>query len=143
MNKKLLLAGMFLAFSAVGEVHGQNSNQVSRWSVGTSLTYPVVRIYQIHIGYRLDQRNELIFGPAFQNFRSGSITSHAYTFLLGYRYYAWKGLNVEVELWPAYNNIYSSIAGSRYPGVELWTEIKETWRCKTFAKREPLNSGLY
>jgi hypothetical protein len=22
------------------------------WSVGTSLTYPIVRIYQIHIGYR-------------------------------------------------------------------------------------------
>lgn len=125
MKKVLLLTGVLLVFQILaGEVHGQTADQAPRWSVGTSLTYPVARIYQIHIGYRLDERHEVIFGPAYQNFESGSITSHAYTLLLGYRYYAWEGLNLEVELWPAYNSMHSSVTDSRYPGVELWTELK-------------------
>lgn len=125
MKNALLLAGLLLAFPMPGdEVQGQTADRAPRWSAGTSLTYPMARIYQIHIGYRLDERHEVIFGPAYQNFESGSITSHAYTFILGYRYYAWKGLNVEVELWPAHNSMYSSVTGSRYPGFELWTEIK-------------------
>jgi hypothetical protein len=125
MKKTLLLATAILAVVGSGrEVHGQSTDQGRRWSVGTSLTYPIARIYQIHIAYRLDDRHEVIFGPAYQNFKSGSITSHAYTLLLGYRYYAWEGLNLEVELWPAYNSMHSSITNSRYPGTELWTEVK-------------------
>jgi hypothetical protein len=84
MKKTLLLATAVLAVVApVREVHGQSADQVRRWSVGTSLTYPIARIY-----------------------------------------HAWEGLNLEVELWPAYNSMHSSITNSRYPGTELWTEVK-------------------
>jgi hypothetical protein len=129
MKKTLLLPAMFLTlFALAGKAFGQTAERRARWSVGTSLTYPLARIYQIHIAYRLDDRHEVIFGPAYQNFESGSITSHAFTLLLGYRYYAWKGLNLEVELWPACNSMFSSITDSRYPGVELWTEVKLGYR---------------
>jgi hypothetical protein len=133
VKNTILLSGVLLALLVGdGEVHGQTADRAPRWSIGTSLTYPIARIYQIHIGYRLDERHELIFGPAYQNFESRSITSHAYTLLLGYRYYAWKGLNLEVELWPAWNNMYSDVTDSRYPGVELWTEIKVGYKLQVY-----------
>jgi hypothetical protein len=106
------------------------------WSVGTSLTYPIVRIYQIHIGYRLDDRNEVFFGPAYQNFQSGSVTSHAYTLILGHRFYVWRELHLETELWPAINRMYSSETGMYYPGVELWAELKVGYDL-------PLYRGVY
>jgi hypothetical protein len=126
MKRTLLLATVLGAalLALAGKAFGQTADRRPRWSAGTSLTYPIVRIYQIHLGYRVDDRHEVFFGPAYQNFESGRITSHAYTFLLGCRYYLWKGLNLEVELWPAYNSMYSSLTDSRYPGVELWGEIK-------------------
>jgi len=69
--------------------------------VGTSVTYPMVRIYPLHINYRYAESSELFFGPAYQNFRSGSITSNAYTLIIGYRHYLWRERNGEIELWPA------------------------------------------
>jgi hypothetical protein len=117
----LLLLTMPLAVSGQepeAERHGTG------WSVGTSVTYPIVRIYQLHIGRAPTDRHEVTFGPAYQNFTSGSITSHAYTLVLGYRYYLWRGLHVESEWWPAYDPIHSSLTDRRYPGVELWTELK-------------------
>jgi len=96
----------------------------SKWSIGTSLTYPIAKIYQIHINYAPDNRHEVFFGPAFQNFKSGSVTSHAWTLILGYRYHFWRTLHIETELWPAYNRMYSSVTKSYYPGTEMWGEIK-------------------
>lgn len=105
-----------------------NRGSASRWSIGTSLTYPLVRIYQLRIGYALDDRHQLVFGPCFQNFRHESFTSRAYTLLLGYRYWVGDGLNLEAELYPAYNRLRSHVTGSSYPGVELWGELKIGYR---------------
>jgi hypothetical protein len=125
MKKTLLLpAALLTLFAAARKAFGRAPEGRPRWSAGTSLTYPLARIYQIHLGHRVNGRHEVFFGLAYQNFESGSITSHAYTLLLGYRFYAWKGLHLEVELWPAYNNMYSSVTDSRFPGLELWSEIK-------------------
>jgi hypothetical protein len=113
-------------------LEAQTTEERSAWSIGTSLTYPLARIYQVHINYMPADRHEFIVGPAYQNFRSGSITSHAYTLLLGYRHYVWQGLHAEVELWPAYNRMHSSITGQRYPGVEMWGEVKIGYKASVY-----------
>ncbi|TVR31256.1 MAG: hypothetical protein EA390_06770 [Balneolaceae bacterium] len=126
--KPQTLISIFLVLSILLVTHNsapaQNTGENSEWSVATSLTYPIVRIYQVHIGYKPEGNHEFIFGPAYQNFKSGSITSYAMTLILGYRYYVWKDLHFEAELWPAYNPMYSDVTESYYRGVELWAEIK-------------------
>jgi len=96
----------------------------SRWSVGTSLTYHIVRIYPLHINYRYSEFSEFFFGPAYQGWESGTVTADGYTLLLGYRHYLWRNLHVELELWPSWNRLHSSVTGSHYPGWELWAEPK-------------------
>jgi hypothetical protein len=111
-----------------GTAASRPGHSAPRWSIGTSLTYPLVKIYQLHIGYALDHRHELVFGPCFQNFRHESFTSRAYTLLLGYRYRVGDSLSLEAELYPAYNRIRSHVTGSGYPGVEVWGELKVGYR---------------
>ena len=133
-QKKVNLVGKwplfpaFLSFGLLLVIHGsapaQNTGNNSEWSVATSLTYPIARIYQVHISYNPGGNHEYFFGPAYQNFTSGSITSNAMTLILGYRYYVWENLHLEVEMWPAYNPMYSDVTESTYRGVELWGEIK-------------------
>jgi hypothetical protein len=96
----------------------------SRWSVSTSLTFPLVRIYQVYFNYRIDDRNEVSIGPAFQNYRHESFTANAYTLILGYRRYVTDHLSLEAELYPAYNRLYSHVTESYHPGWELWAEAK-------------------
>jgi hypothetical protein len=98
------------------------------WSVGTSLTYHIVRIYPLHINYRHSESGEFFFGPAYQGWQSGTITAHAYTLLVGYRHYLRRNLHVELELWPAWNRLHSSVTDSHYPGWELWAEPKEGYK---------------
>ena len=132
MEKMILKPGfhfsVLLVFGLMLIVHdsalAQDTGNSSEWSVATSLTYPIVRIYQVHISYNPGGNHEYFFGPAYQNFKSGSITSHAMTLILGYRYYVWRNLHLEAELWPAYNPMYSDLTESTYRGVEIWGEIK-------------------
>ncbi len=95
-----------------------------RWSVSTSLTFPLVRIYQVYLNYRIDDRNEVSIGPAFQNYRHESFTANAYTLIVGYRRYLTDRVSMEAELYPAYNRMYSHVTGSYHPGWELWAEAK-------------------
>jgi hypothetical protein len=106
----------------------QAQEKKNNWSISTSLTYPIVNIYVLHFNYQPTARHEFTVGPCFQNFRHESFTTNAITLLLGYRHFVWKGLNMDVELYPAYNSIYSHIDKSYYPGWELWSEIKMGYR---------------
>lgn len=117
-----LLVGVLLSPVATRGQHPPAG--ASRWSVGVSLTYPLVRIYPIHINYRHSERSEFFFGPAYQAWESGTLTADGYTLLLGYRHYLWRNLAVEMELWPAWNRLHSSETGEHYPGWELWAEPK-------------------
>ena len=128
LNKKRLFISIFLALGLLFAVHdyapAQDNGNSSEWSVSTSLTYPIARIYQVHISYHPGGNHEYFFGPAYQNFTSGSVTSNAMTLIVGYRYFVWKNLHTEVEMWPAYNPMYSNITKLHYRGVEIWGEIK-------------------
>lgn len=99
-----------------------------RWSVETSLTAPIVRIYMVKAGYRTSERSELEFGVGFQNWRNEDVDpagqSNAWSVILSYRRYLWRNLAVEVELWPAYNHFESFVDGRTYKGLELWIEYR-------------------
>jgi len=130
MSWKAVIIGLaagtlvFSGFAVAQEAGSEEVASNSRWSVGTSLTYPIARIYQAHINYRLGETSEVFFGPAYQNFQSGSITSNAYTLIVGYRHRLWRDLHGEIELWPAWNRMHSSVTETYYPGWELWAEMK-------------------
>jgi hypothetical protein len=99
-----------------------------QWSVETSLTFPMVRIYMVKGAYRPSDGVELGFGGAFQNWKNVDEAplgqSHAWTLLLSCRRYLWRGLHAEIEFWPAYNQFKSYLDDQTYRGFELWVEYK-------------------
>ena len=123
-----LVAQMPAAQTSEAQTSQPGADDEAGWSVGTSLTYPVVRIYPFHINRRLDARREIFFGPAYQGWTSGTITSDVYNIVVGYRHYLWRGLHVELELWPGWGHWYSTVTDRRYPGWELWAEPKIGYR---------------
>jgi len=127
--RRAMLLAILVVLLGAPTLEAQEDASRSRWSVSTSLTFPIVRIYQVYFNYRIDDRNELSFGPAFQNFRHESFTSNAYTLILGYRRYVTDHVSVEAEIYPAYNRLYSHVTESYHPGWELWAEAKVgyTW----------------
>ncbi len=114
----------------------------NRWSLETSLTFPVVRIYMLKFFYEHSDRVELGFGPAFQNWKNTDESfigqANAFTLVLSYRYYFWKNFNAEIEFWPAWNHFESFVDGKTYKGPELWVEYKVGYKWD-FAQRFYLN----
>lgn len=135
MEEKIRMSKLFIILVVVfyhTALQAQEIKTYSGWSVGTSITYPIAAIYLVHINYALDDRHELFFGPCFQNFKHESFTVNAYTLLLGYRYFLWKRLHVEAEIYPAYNNIYSNVTQTYFPGFEMWGEFKVGYQFNFF-----------
>lgn len=110
----------------------------NRWSIETSLTFPMASIYMLKFSYKKSERVELGIGPAFQNWKNEVKSplgqTHAYTILMSYRYYFWKNFNVEIELWPAWNRFESFYDNNTYKGFELWAEYKLGYRFKLSSK---------
>jgi len=115
-----------------GEVYAIDSLIDHKWSVETSLTFPIARIYMLKFLYRPSKNVELGIGPAFQNWKNDDQSplgqTNAYTLLLSLRYYFWKNFNAEIELWPAWNHFESFVDGKTYKGPELWVEYKIGYR---------------
>jgi len=124
--KKMLI--LFIVSTIAFQYYAQTEEKQSKWSLGTSITYPLSSIYLAQINYKLNEKQEVFAGPCFQNFAHDSFTVNAYTLLLGYRYFFWKGLHIEAEVYPAYNNIYSNVNHRYYPGMEMWSEFKIGYR---------------
>jgi hypothetical protein len=111
----------------------QDIQPPNRWSLESSLTFaPLARIYMLKGSYRLSERTELGFGPAFQNWKNTDEVprgqANAYTLLLSYRYFIYNNFHVELELWPAYNHFHSFVDGTTYKGLELWVEYKAGYK---------------
>ncbi len=129
------LLSLVIVFTMTAASFAQTVETRSKWSIGTSITYPLSNIYLLQINYRLNEKHEVFFGPCFQNFKHESFTVNAYTLLLGYRYFIWKGLHVESEVYPAYNNIYSNVTQRHYPGIEMWGELKAGYQFNFYGNR--------
>ena len=136
----LALAGLWLNLH---EAHAQQytpslerlaitGDGASRWALESSLTFPLVRIYMMKLSFEHSDRVELGMGMAFQNWRNTDQKpmgqSHAITLLLSYRYYFWRNIHLEIELWPAWNRFESDVDGKTYRGLELWNEYKAGYR---------------
>ncbi|MDD2230981.1 MAG: hypothetical protein PHY48_16460 [Candidatus Cloacimonetes bacterium] len=98
------------------------------WGIGTSITYPMADIYMVQGSYSASKSGDILFGVAYQNWKNDQGRARAYTLLLGYRQYIWKGLHTELELWPAYNPFYSFVDGQTYAGAELWMSLRVGYR---------------
>jgi hypothetical protein len=98
------------------------------WGIGTSITYPLAEIYMMQASYSPWGSGEILGGAAYQNWKNDQGRASAYTVLLGYRQYVWRGLHTEMELWPAYNPFLSSIDGKTYAGFELWMSLRIGYR---------------
>ncbi len=121
----LFYLGFTLANSYADENPIVTSQSKKLWAVGTSITYPLgAQIYMVQVSHSVGQSGEILFGVAYQNWKNDQGRSHAYTLLLGYRHFLWRGLHTEIELWPAYNPFRSSIDGRTYKGFELWTSVR-------------------
>lgn len=131
---KILLI-IVIVFTIIVQSYAQTEDSHSKWSFGTSITYPFVNIYLVQINYKLNEKHEVFFGPCFQNFKHESFKVNAYTLLLGYRYFIWKGLHLEAEVYPAYNNIFSNVTQRHYPGIEMWSEIKIGYQFNLFGDK--------
>lgn len=70
----------------------------------------------------------VIGGYMYQNFENDLGQAHAQTLLVGWQQYLWRGLEVEVELWPSYNRWHSSLDGNIYRGFDLWAEGRIGYR---------------
>ncbi len=99
-----------------------------KWGIETSLVFPLVNIYVLRGSYLIWDHGEVLIGAALQrwsndefDFASGQ--AEAYTLLLGYRQYLWRGLHLEVMLFPSYNRFHSNVDNRVYAGLELWMEM--------------------
>lgn len=101
---------------------------VGHWTLESSLTFPMVRIYLVKASYRISEAAEPGIGLAFQNWKNVDEAplgqSNAMTLLLAYRHYFWRGLHAELELWPAYNRFESFVDSRIHSGFELWIEYR-------------------
>lgn len=112
---------------AESEQSGTNGSP-SKWGAGTSLTYPIASICMVQLSYSAWSMGDLLTGYAYQYWRDAQGRSRAQTVLVGYRQFIWRGLHMEVELWPAYNPFKSSVDGKTYRGLELWMSVRAGYR---------------
>lgn len=121
----LFVAFMLISANAFGQNVGDSSSKSDKsWGIGTSITYPMADIYMIQGSYSPGEHSDILCGAAFQNWKNSQGRANAYTLLLGYRRFIWRGLHTEMELWPAYNPFRSSIDGKTYTGLELWMSVR-------------------
>ncbi|MFH0901601.1 MAG: hypothetical protein V2A73_13315 [Pseudomonadota bacterium] len=135
VKRSCLLLATVLAMSFVSSAAGEEPPAVNqaptgkRWGVETSVVFPVVHIYELHGSYRFWSHGEALAGFALQRWSEDDFDdtfppgqAEAYTLLMGYRQFIWKGLHAEVMLFPAYNRFHSHVDNKVYSGPELWVE---------------------
>lgn len=125
---KLAFAILFVLCFCASNCIAQETHEKSKWAIEPSLTFPINRIYMVNMAYNISKKNEVLLGFAFQNWKNETKKprgqAHAYTLVAGYRYYLWKGLNLEIMLFPAFNNFNSYVDNKWYHGFEAWNEYR-------------------
>ncbi len=126
----LLLSMSLVRPAASEEPPSAEKPPVNRvWGVETSLVFPVKKIYGAKGSYQFWRLGEALAGFALQHWSDEDFhafppgQAEAYTLLLGYRQFLWRGLHVEVLEWPAYNRFHSHVDNKVYSGLELWMEM--------------------
>ncbi len=107
-------------------------------SIETSPLMAVFHYYAIRCNKAVTDNGDLLLGFAYLNTKwADQGRLHAYTLLTGYRYFFWKGIHTEYELWSAYDPFVSSVDGKTYKGVDFWHAIRAgyqyTFDCESFS----------
>lgn len=124
-----IMSLLLMCSSAYGQIVDSRTVKKDKpWGVGTSITYPLADIYMVQGSYSACKSGDILFGVAYQNWKNDQGRARAYTLLLGYRQYIWKGIHTEIELWPAYNPFHSFVDGQTYAGAELWMSLRIGYR---------------
>lgn len=129
MKKAILI----LAFSIfIMNSYSQNKNSInlaSKWQIELSILAPIAKIYLAEAVYQLWQHKnmtgKLLLGLDFQNWDGDNTgQQEAYSLIVGYRQYFWKGLHVDYQFIPDYAFFHSSIDSKTYEGLNIWHELR-------------------
>ena len=128
------LATILLLVQGVGPAASQDAgspHEIPGWDrpmIDISPVMALIGFYGFRTTLPVSDRGRFIAGYMYQNFKNDLGRSHSHALLIGYQHYIWRGLEVELELWPGYNNWHSSIDDEWYPGPELWAEARVGYR---------------
>ncbi len=100
---------------------------------------PLFNIYAVHYRYSLTEKDELIAGLSFMNIQfEGVGESNSPALILGYRRYVWKGLHLEYEIWPAWDDFWEKNERTYYSGFDLWNEFRLGYKFDFNAGKVPM-----
>lgn len=127
--KKIIFAAIILLVFIFEKANGQTAsenmeNTEHKHTIEISPLSPLFKIYAIQYNYLLSSKNEVMLGFAYANIKYDEGRSHAPTLILGYRRFLWKGLHLEYQIWPAYNDYFETTEQKYYSGFELWNEFR-------------------
>lgn len=90
---------------------------------------PIMRIWALHATYSAWEYGDVIAGYVYQNEMIGEAgRANGHTLAVGYRQFFWRGFNLEIEHWIAYDPIDSSVDGRTYKGWDGWLEVMPGYR---------------
>lgn len=99
-----------------------------RHAIEVSPISPFIRIYAVQYAYQLTPHHELVTGPTYMNIQYDDGETNALGVILGYRFYPWRGLHVEYQLWPIYDRYWESNEAKYYKSFDLWNEARVGYR---------------
>lgn len=143
-----LVAAAVGAFAA-GQARAGGEAERPRHAIEVSPVSPLFHIYAVQYAYRLGWGDEVLGGLAYAdmaakaaasrqprwmdvlitpNLRTADVgTNHSFTVFAGYRLHLWRGLHLEYQLWPAWNDFWSDRDRRYYSGFDLWNEFRLGW----------------
>ena len=125
MKLSNILVAVFLIFTFGGELRAQEAEVKNyKWSIDFSPLIFLSRVYDINVGYKFTDNDEVSLGLCYQNIKYDFGETHAPCIEISYRRFIWKGLNIEYKLFPAYNSFYENTEKKYYNGFELWNEFR-------------------
>lgn len=95
-----------------------------RQALELSPVSPLIHIYALQYVRRVGAHTEAIVGADYTKVKYDHGRSHAPGLIAGGRYYVWKGLHGEYQLWPGYNWYYENVEQKYYAGPEVRNEIR-------------------
>jgi hypothetical protein len=143
MKKGFLLALLFLC------LHANASDETIREKFGIEVFPQVIpfKIYSAQLVYGITTNDFLIVGFTYlNNFYPDKKAPvgqfNAPTIPIGYRRYLWKNLNLEGQLWPAYNFYKDLTTNEFYNGFDLAGSLRFGYKIDFNLKRLAIYSNI-
>lgn len=131
MKKRLFIC--FLIVLSITNAFGQEEKVSSKYGIEIFPQTVFFRIYSAQFVYEMSAYDHLIIGFTYLNNYYPSKNDAIGQFFsptipIGYRRYLWKNMNIETQLWPAYN-FYKDLKENKfYNGFDLVGSIRFGYR---------------